>query len=225
MNKSHIICINLPGTDKRKNQMIEQFERSEITDYSFWSGFDGRKIINNSFGAKIIYGYGLGKDFTKLMIAMMIAHTTALKLAQYLNLDHVVILEDDVFLCKDWNNRMDVLLQYLPEDWEHVYLGGWSDYVKLEVHEKPAIFRSPKITGGWSYMVHKRAYEKIIDFFTSLITTGDEIFLYKIEQGKLISYVYMPFMAYPRGEDSIKLGITIENKELHPSYKYFKDQL
>ena len=225
MIKIHHICINLPRAAERKELMIKQFERSEIKDYSFWTGFDGKNIINTSFGAKIIRGYGLGRDLSKGMLCLNIAHITALKLAQYLDLDKVIIFEDDVILCKDWNNRIDILFRQLPEDWEHVYLGGWTDYVKLEVHETPVIFKSPKMVGAFSYMVNKNAYQKMIDYCSDMTTIYDDIVMHMVDSNRLKSYVYMPFMTYPRTEDSDKHDVIIENNERHPSYKYFRDQL
>lgn len=208
MNK--IIVLNLERSIKRRKLLEDQFNKIGIKDYLFFPAFDGERVINGSFGGNIIYGFGSGRKFQITEIACTLGHLAILKHAQMMDYDNIIVLEDDVALCEDWNKRIERLSENLPSDWEYVYLSGHSDYVTLPFVEAETLMPAPKMVGAFSYMVNKRAYRKIAEFCTSMITTYDDMIMAMIAEGKLCGYVILPFITYHYE---------------HTSYKYFKNKL
>jgi GR25 family glycosyltransferase involved in LPS biosynthesis len=148
-----------------------------------------------------------------------------------MNFDNVIILEDDVVLCEDWYERLDSLFFLLSDCvWEHVYLSGHSDYVNFEIFKNPTLSKAPKMVGAFSYMVNKPAYSKLSRFTSSLLTTFDDMVMYMIEQEKLKSYVYFPFMTFHNATESSvwngeNPGHLAHENNMHSSYKYFKNKI
>jgi GR25 family glycosyltransferase involved in LPS biosynthesis len=157
------------------------------------------------------------------------SHIGALKHAQIMGYENVIILEDDVVICEDWEKRLDLLLKMLPENWEYVYLAGHSDYVKLPMYEYPTVIKPPPMIGAFSYLVNTTGMQKLIDYCSEFITTYDDMIMHKIQKEKLNGYLYIPFMVYHAGKESIIWGETpghiAHKNNMHSSYNYFKNIL
>jgi len=54
------------------------------------------------------------------------SHRTVLEQALELKLESVLIFEDDVELCDDFETKFYNIVSKLPEDWDLLYLGGWN---------------------------------------------------------------------------------------------------
>ena len=228
-----IVVLNLERSNKRKELMINQFNKLNLIenkDYFFLPAFDGINLTNFSFKLNIGIGYGNGRAFQKAEVAIIMSQISAIKFAQMMKFDNVIILEDDVILCEDWNERLNILKEKLPENWEHVYLSGHSDYVKFNKVDVPTLLKAPQMVGAFSYMLNNIAYSKITKYTTSMITTFDDMIMYMITQNKLNSYVYFPFMTYHNAEDSTVWdgktpGHVAHINNMHSSYKYYKNKL
>jgi len=221
--KYQIIILNLQRSEDRKQLMIEQFEKLQISNYSFFPCFDGKNIINLSFSVPIIKGSGMGRKLGRNEVSIIMSHIAALKHVQIMNYENVVILEDDVILCEDWKERIEWLFENLPEDWEYTYLAGHSDYVKLPMFENPTIIKAPQMVGAFSYLVNKSGIQKLINYCGEFVTTYDDMIMYKIQTGRLNGYYLAPYMTYHR--DSISTLWEGEPSLNHPSIKYFKNKL
>ena len=228
-NNHHIIVLNLDRSERRKELLENQFKKRNLDNYTFWPAFDGKFIKNAQVAVPIIKGYGLGRRLENAEISIIMSHISALKHAQVMGYKNVVILEDDVVLCDDWQKRMDILLDSLPEDWEYVYLAGHSDYVKIPKYDKPTLMRAPQMVGAFSYMVNKNGINKLIKQCSELITTYDDMIMHKIVSGKLAAYLYLPFMTFHNAEESLVWdetpGHLAHKNNMHSSYSYFKQKI
>ena len=226
----NIIVLNLSRAESRKNNLIDQFKERDIINYHFLPAFDGRYITNLTMTANIGEGYGTGRKFQKAELGIIMSHLAAIKYAKMMNLEDIIILEDDVVLCNDWNERIEILKKSLPESWEHVYLSGHSDYVKFKKYESPTIIRSPKMVGAFAYLVKKSAYDKIINYCSSFMTTFDDMVMHMIDKKQLISYAYFPFVSFHNADESFVWngetpGHLAHKNNMHSSYSYFKTNL
>jgi GR25 family glycosyltransferase involved in LPS biosynthesis len=228
-----IIVLNLERAPQRKEIMIKQFEKLRMfsnLQYFFMPAFDGRYITNLTLNANIGIGYGAGRQFQKGELGIIMTHLAALKFAQIMDWQDVIILEDDVIICEDWYRRLDELRNKLPENWEYVYLSGHSDYIKFQIYDQPTVIKAPQMVGAFSYMVNSTAYSKIIKYATSFMTTFDDMMMHMIKQEKLNGYTYFPFMTFHNANDSYVWSetpghINHNNTNMHSSYKYFKNKL
>lgn len=219
----HIIVLNLERSKERKVLLEAQFEKVGLTNYTFFPCFDGKDIINMRFTAPIIKGVGMGRDLQKTELAIIMSHIAALKHAQIMGYENVVILEDDVTICEDWNERLNnIEILWSGTIWDYIYLSGHSDYEKFEVHKNPILLPAPKMVGAFSYLVNKTGIEKLIKYCSEFATTYDDMIMHKIQSGKLIGKVYFPFMTYHSGTESLNWNII---SPPHPSINYFKNKI
>lgn len=222
---THIIILNLKRSAERKQLLVDQFKKIGLTDglnYTFWPAFDGNDIINMRMSAPIIKGVGIGRNLEKSELSIIMSHVSALKHAQVMKYKNVVILEDDVMICEDWEDRLNILEGLLPETWEYVYLSGHSDYTVIPMSKTPKIISAPTMVGAFSYLVNKKGIEKIAKFATNFITTYDDMIMHKVQGGKLEGYLYLPFMTCHVAKESYIWGVTSQD---HSSRKYFKNKL
>jgi GR25 family glycosyltransferase involved in LPS biosynthesis len=224
-----IFVLNLDRAPERKAGMISQFQKLGIENYYFMPAYDGRYITNLTFNANIGMGYGKGRLFQKGELAIIMTHLAIIKNANMMGYEEIIVLEDDVILCEDWYKRLDILKEKLPEDWDYVYLSGHSDYVNFKKYEDPTLISSPKMVGAFSYMVNKLAYKKISNYCTSFMTTFDDMIMHMIDQGKIKSFTYFPFMTFHNADGSFvwdsKPGHIAHSNNMHSSYKYFKNKI
>jgi len=230
MQENNIIVINLDRSKSRKDNLIKQFKERNISNYFFLPAYDGRYMTNLTMAANIGIGYGSGRKFQKAELAIIMSHLSAIKYAKMMNWDEAIILEDDVVLCNDWNRRIVSLLTDLPRDWEHVYLSGHSDYVKFQKYETPTIISSPAMVGAFTYIVNNTAYDKVINYCMSFMTTFDDMIMHMVNQQKLKSYAYFPFMSFHNADESFvwdgkKPGHLAHKNNMHSSYSYFKSDI
>ena len=176
-----------------------------------------------SYSVPIIKGVGIGRKLSIAEISIITSHIAALKYAQIMGFDNVVILEDDVVICEDWEERLKTLIQTLPEDWEYCYLAGHSDYVKIPMHDNPTIISAPKMVGAFSYLVNRAGISKLIKYCGEYVTTYDDMITHKIESKKLSGYLYLPFMTYHVMSMSENWENHFSGK--HSSEIYFKNKI
>jgi len=222
--KPHIIILNLERCIDRKKLMEEQFSSLNFspTDYTFFPCFDGKNIINMSLNIPIIKGIGIGRKLSNAEISIIFSHLAAIKHAQAMNYENVVILEDDIAICEDWDKRLEILLKILPHDWEYVYLSGHSDYIKFEMYNEPTAIKAPKMVGAFAYLINREGMNKLVKFCGEIVTTYDDMIMHKIQSGKLNGYTYFPFMAYHTDNISTIYETPSIN---HDSKKFFKNKI
>jgi GR25 family glycosyltransferase involved in LPS biosynthesis len=226
---NQIIVLNLKRSEDRKKILEEQFKKLGLDNYTFFPAFDGKDNINMSFSVPILKGSGMGRKLERSEIAVIMSHLGALKHAQIMGYDNIVILEDDVVLCEDWIKRFDQLMKICPENCEYIYLSGHSDYIKIPMYDKPTLIEAPQMIGAFSYWTNKIGIEKLIKYCGEFITTYDDMIMHKIFSKKLIGYTYIPFMTYHAGKESLiwdkTPGHLSHSNNMHSSYNYFKNKI
>lgn len=227
---THIIVLNLSRCPERKELLENQFKKIGLTSYTFFPAFDGKHMINMGLGnVPILKGSGMGRKLMITELAVIMTHIGALKHAQIMGYENIVILEDDVVICEDWEKRLEILYEKLPADWEYVYLAGHSDFVKIPMFEEPSIIKAPPMIGAFSYLVNKIGIQKLINYCSEFVTTYDDMIMHKIYSNKLNGYVFIPFMVYHAGKESLiwnkPPGHLSHENNMHSSYNYFKMKL
>ena len=217
MQENKIVVINLDRAGERKEKISAQLDAQKLK-YYIYSGFDAKNLTNKTVSpGKLVKGYGSPRDFKKGEMGCTLSHIGVITMAKTLGWENVVILEDDIVLCKDFEKRLKLLFKYLPKTWEHVFLGGHLyNHIPLL---KPSCVPSPKISGTYSYMLNHTVYDKAIKELSSMETTTDDLY----EHMKLKSYIFFPLFSYPL----LEYSYVNEEKEnrIHSSKPHFAEYL
>jgi len=210
--KHKILIINLNKRKDRKNKILKQLKENNIYNYDFIEAVDGSKIntdliplplgFNRSHLDKIYH-----KHFNNNEIACIQSHIKALNYAKKHHLEYVIILEDDVILCEDWNDRLSKLFKLLPPKWNHVYLSGMPNEEEQIKTFRPLnlapflhIEQSIDTMGAFSYILKNDSYDLVINELNKLVLPVDDVIRNLVINKKLLSYTYYPFMTYHDNE-------------------------
>lgn len=114
-----IFVIHYRKLIERKEYIIKQFLKNNITDYEFIDiDRDELNNYNTSFFGNIITNPGK---------AVFLSHMKAyIEIAE--KYENALILEDDAILCDDFINKLNKYLTQLPQDYDMLFIGGSFDY-------------------------------------------------------------------------------------------------
>ena len=131
----------------------------------------------------------------------------------------ILILEDDVIIPEDLNQKLKKLLPHAPKDWELLFLGGCNLYgTKVNEHfMKPLIKESPKKLGRTNICTHamlfkKSSIQKFLDVCSPLHNSID--FQLRQNYHKFNIYYTIPLLIFQNTEmDSVRRIFNNEPKK------------
>jgi len=152
------------------------------------------------------------------------SHRTVLEKALELKLESVLIFEDDVELCEDFEVKFNDVINKLPEDWDLLYLGGWNKGVMkhyadgLDVAENVVCMHAYMVRGKFlpiaiQALHSKDGIEKVPNDYKCDVLLAESLL-----KGKC--YICNPTLAWQRVGYSDIEGLTTNNLHLKdPSLK------
>ena len=123
-----VYCINLPHRTDRRENFINEVNKYDLGDFEFFDAYYGGKLQNPH---NLLSG----------CIGLIQTNIDILNKCIKDNHDMIAIIEDDCIFSDEILN-IDEYFNYLPEDWDMLYLGGnhnfhWSLAEKpIRVNEK-----------------------------------------------------------------------------------------
>jgi GR25 family glycosyltransferase involved in LPS biosynthesis len=187
-----IYWINLDKSHERRNSMLGQLNRLNITKHKRISGIDGGKLY--TYNCKIPPNNQSNSE-----LGCLISHITAILTARQDKLNRVLIVEDDICLeiVNKWEHTIDNIIKKAPVDWEilQLFVSDTNVMIELLPVTVPYVqWEKYKYYGAVCYLINRSGMNKIHDTLvinnkiqlpTNHILTSDE-FIYKICK----TYVY-----------------------------------
>lgn len=138
-------------------------------------------------------------------IGCLDSHRRLFSFAKENNIDTLMVMEDDIEVDKNFNEKLDNIMSQLPEDWDLLYLGGWnvgeknSYSVLLDVAEK--------VYTTHSFIVKNKFFDIIIETLNSRDWKVDVLLSEALPKGKC--FISNPTIAWQReGFSDIENKIT-----------------
>jgi GR25 family glycosyltransferase involved in LPS biosynthesis len=152
----NIFIINLSRRNDRKEEMLKKIQEENIINYEFIDAIDGNTLsiletfqeLKNNKKTKII---------TPGHYACLQSHLKAIKIAKSRNYSSIMILEDDVFFCK---NFLSKLLNLKIPKYDMLYLGGIISNKKLFFNEWSICKNT---MGAYGYILNSNLFDIIIE--------------------------------------------------------------
>lgn len=227
-----IYLINLDRRKDRYEQFLKFADKYNLV-FERVSGFDGSALINENFtyGNKKIsftknefYKHEPGNFFGienfheryfRGQVGCLISHLETLKLAKKNNYKSILILEDDVVFCENFESKLNNIYNNFPNDWDMFYLSG-----SLIKEGKKYNYYSELISTHTThcYAVNSSAYDILIKLLENNIFTKPVDSSYVSIQESLKSFISMPIISYQESGFS-----DIHNS--HASYDSIKNYL
>lgn len=170
----NIFIINLKRRLDRKIDMQNKLIEQNITQYEFIDAFDGTEpkiqeqfenIQKNKNTSIINSGH----------FACLLSHIKAIKLAKERNYSSIMVLEDDVYFCKDFISKLSNLM--IP-NYDMIYLGGIIKKKKLFFNDW---VRYSKIIGAYGYILSSSLFDIVINELEKLTEYVDVFYMKNIQ--------------------------------------------
>lgn len=182
---NNIYYINLDRRVDREKNMINQFKKHNIENYTRISAVDYRNLknlFNGSFSINdktFYYKNNCDLRFKKRSpqtlgtIACVLSHLKTLYIAKQKNLDYVIIMEDDISLdyLSHWELSFNEMFNLFPKDWNIIQLHTISKYILKKIIPKTELFTKKKLNdnnnfyylGTAFYIISKKGINEILD--------------------------------------------------------------
>ena len=172
----NIFIINLSRRSDRKISMIGKLAIENIGTYEFIEAFDGLDAnINLQY-----LDYKTNKNIpiiTSGHFACLLSHIKAIKLAKSRGYKNIMVLEDDVYFCSNFLNKLQKL--FIP-NFDMLYLGGIISKSKHFMNDW-IYAKNIKIMGAYGYILNHGLYDIILDKLEELNEYIDIFFIKKIQ--------------------------------------------
>ena len=118
-----IFCLTLKDTPKRREYAEQHFKQHGL-EVEFFDGINGAK-----FGLRTTIPYKDdnldGPDYfiKQGRIGCLLSHYMLWQTLWHLPYEEILILEDDAFLCENFQERFLEFKKQLPDDWQYVFVG------------------------------------------------------------------------------------------------------
>lgn len=147
----HIYCLNLDRKPEKWNNIKKKCNDLSI-DITRFSAVDGNNIPNSTLKKY--------DKINKYAVGCLLSHYNIIKDAQKNNYERVLILEDDVLFCNDFNKKFNEFISKVG-NWKLLYLGGtqhkW-DGIKIE----DGYYRAKNVDGTFAYAVDQSIYDDLL---------------------------------------------------------------
>lgn len=177
----NIFIINLQRRLDRREQMEKKLKDSGITTYEFIEAFDGLDLdITNQFN--LIKQNQIKQNqpnpiVTSGHFACLLSHIKSIQLAKSRNYSKIMILEDDIYFCDGFLDKMANLM--IP-NYDMVYLGGIISKKKLFLSDW-AYCKGYKIMGAYGYILSKSIYNDVLTRLEKLLEYVDLLYIKQIQ--------------------------------------------
>jgi len=190
------ILINLERREDRTKRVIEHLKKRGVKNLLVYPAFDG-KLMGNIRISPPRRNYFSWTTMNMNVAACALSHIGALKMAKSMGYNQPLMLEDDVVLSKDFNDRMNVYEKELDSiEWEHLFIGGAIRKRKEMVQITKHVFKSVFTDCTHAYIVRGDGIKKVSDEMLKFNTTVDDAVNDIIRDGSLKSFTLLPLAAY-----------------------------
>ena len=159
--------INLDRSKDRNIVMKEEIAKYNVKNIERFPAVDGKllKSVNKGEINGYTYQVNVKENYERNELGCTLSHLLLISKIYDLNLDHALILEDDMHFSFSpyWEKSIGVLISEIPKDWDLLYLGhsGKINFSKsLKINKIDY-----NIPGAFSYLISRKGCKKIIDLF------------------------------------------------------------
>lgn len=151
----HIYVLNLDN-QYRKYEILEKKLQSYDIKHERFSGIDGTNLTHDTTDFEIYQGL---LD-NKYALGCYLSHIEIVKDAKNKQYKNILILEDDVLFCKDFEVYVQSLRRI--DDWKLIYLGA-SQYNWHQIDYLREFYYATETAGTFAYGIDSSLYDEIIN--------------------------------------------------------------
>jgi GR25 family glycosyltransferase involved in LPS biosynthesis len=93
------------------------------------------------------------------------SHRRLFQMAKDNNIETLLVMEDDIEVDQNFNDKLQVVLSELPEDWDLLYLGGWNVGEKEKYSQH--LDRATKVYTTHAFIVRGKFFDTLLEGINS----------------------------------------------------------
>jgi GR25 family glycosyltransferase involved in LPS biosynthesis len=198
-----IYCINLDKRLDRWEESQKEFQKINI-EVERYSAFDGNKIKN-------VENLFVGHFEKAGQFGCLISHLNIIKKAKESKIPSVVILEDDVVFCDNFNQEFNLSMIEMPKDWDMIFFG--SNHVHSPIKISDRICKLRRAYSAHCYVIRDRMYDELIGLIEPMNEPLDVT--YANIQSTHNCYVFNPHLVWQRPGYSDICEMVVDYTHVH----------
>jgi GR25 family glycosyltransferase involved in LPS biosynthesis len=186
---------------ERKRVLLDILKEQKLKDYEFVTDYDSDDWNITEIESKYPKIFGLNPKGRKLKnseISLVLKHIKIInEVAE--KYDYALVLEDDAFLCEDFQEEFIETFNQLPQDWDLGWVGTCCN-----LHTQPGLgMRIAKTKGSrctHAYIISNKCAKIVLDEIKYCNDGSDFYYNYLIEKYQLNNYWFEPALAIQNAE-------------------------
>lgn len=150
----HVYVLNLDSDKLRLKEVSERLKKLGI-NFSRFPAVDGRELEFSSSE----FTLEIDQQVNKFELACRLSHLKIIEDAKRNGFTKILIFEDDVFFCTQFNIHLQSLRNHL--DWKLLYFGA-SQYNWENITYINNFYIPHKTTGAFAYAIHSSIFDEIL---------------------------------------------------------------
>lgn len=179
-----ILYINLARRPDRNQNAITQLKKVNLLDKAERiDAVDGKQLDIASLSSDLITDHGRtyalsnryikSERLTPGAIGCALSHLRAYQKIINDKIPVTLILEDDVTCVDDFNDKMKLYMQYIPDDFDIVYLGY--HFCRMGSRINKYFSRTKKVSGTFGYIVSNKGAVRLAAIFPISLQIDNEL--------------------------------------------------
>lgn len=201
MEKLDLHYINLDHRTDRNELMIKNWEGKVILNR-----VQATMFLEDKFGTR-----GCFESHRKVLKMISIDSAT--------NKELCIIAEDDIIPSESFNDKLEVILSEIPEDWDILMLGySISDRSKYHRVSNNIAKATQHVLSGTCYMVNPKFYELMLEEYKKVAYGSDLDAMLMVIQKKFNVYMAIPSLCYQYQSYSDNSKMILDNTEMTKAF-------
>jgi GR25 family glycosyltransferase involved in LPS biosynthesis len=177
-----IFVLHYSKLTRRKQHILEQFEKHGITDYEFIEKFD-KDVITDDECPEFSKDYVANR---RAELSLHLKHLYLYRLMLSENYEEVLVLEDDVILSDNFMKKLTEYMTQMPKDYDMLFIGNGcnlhiprnqlvaNQYIYAKCLHETAWGGNGAAKCTDSYIIHQRCAKKLCDYVAAAGAALDE---------------------------------------------------
>lgn len=180
--------LNLDKRHDRKKKMEVEVLKTKH-NIARYSAIDGNTLNNlNGFAGSI-----KGSEYKQY--ATYLSHLNMLKIANNNKWTELLILEDDITLCEDFDDRLNLFMSNLPSDWKIAYIGFNGQHNSEIKQVSKWIYSVKNVYGCFGMIINGDFLPELISIVEKNKVAIDHV-IHQFVQPNYSCYSFIPFLVY-----------------------------
>lgn len=198
-----IYCVNLDKRVDRWKECKKEFERNNISAIRY-SAIDGKDLTPEVFTH-------FNQFETAGQLGCLLSQYNVLKIAKMCNHSSVLIMEDDVAFCENFNEQLENKMKEVPEDWDMLFFGANHIAPPLKITDN--VYRVQRAYSAHCYAIRNTMYDTLLELLVQFKEPLDVI--YANLQHSINAYVFNPHLVWQRPDYSDICGQYVDYRHVH----------